>query len=80
MKNKPNKYGIRLEVVADAANGVVCHFETYTGANATHSNSVTDLILRLLVPYEGKNFRMFMDRRYLSPELFISRVIPQDAG
>ena len=70
MKNKPNKYGVRLEVVADASTGVVLHFEAYTGAAGGLSNSVTDLVTRILQPFEGKNFKVFMDRRYSSPELF----------
>lgn len=70
MKNKPNKYGVRLEVVADAANGVVLHFEAYTGAAANVSNTVTDLVIRMLSPFQGKNFKVFMDRRYSSPNLF----------
>lgn len=70
MKNKPNKYGVRLEVVTDADNGVVLHFETYTGNAGQQSNTVKDLVLRMLAPFEGKNFKVFMDRRYSSPELF----------
>lgn len=70
MKNKPNKYGVRLEVVADSTNGIVCHFEAYTGAAGGLSNAVDDLVLRLLAPFEGHNYRVFMDRRYSSPDLF----------
>lgn len=70
MKNKPNKYGVRLEVVADADNGVVCFFETYSGGAGAESNTVMELVQRLLSQFEGRNFRVFMDRRYSSPELF----------
>ena len=70
MKNKPNNYGVRLEVVADANTGVVLYIETYTGGAGSESNSVTDLVLRLLEPFEGRNFRVYMDRRYSSPDLF----------
>ena len=70
MKNKPNKYGIRLEVVADAENGIVLHFEAYTGAAGNQANTVDDLVLRMLEPFKDKNFLVFMDRRYSSPNLF----------
>ena len=34
-------------------------------------NSVTDLVTHILPPLEGRDFKVFMDRRYGSPELFI---------
>lgn len=71
MKNKPNKYGIRLEVVCDASNGIVLHFEAYTGADSNIDNTVKELVNRLLEPFEGNNYKIFMDRRYSSPDLFV---------
>jgi hypothetical protein len=70
MKNKPNKYGIRIEMVCDATNGVVVHMEVYTGAASQTPNDVHSLVTRLLTPFEGKNYRVYMDRRYSSPTLF----------
>ena len=44
IQNKPNKYGVRLEVVANAANSVVLHFEAYTWSAEIKSNTVNDLV------------------------------------
>ena len=50
--------------------GVVLHFEAYTGTAGGLSNTVKDLVIRMLQPFEGRNYKVFMDRRYTSPELF----------
>lgn len=50
-KYKPHKYGVRLEVVADTSNGLVMHFEAYTGAAGGPSNTVEDLVLGTLSPF-----------------------------
>ena len=49
MKNKPQKYGVRIECVADAANRVVIHnMEIYTGQAGGLNNTVKSLVLCLL--------------------------------
>ena len=67
-----DKYGVHLEVVADASNGVVCHFEAYTGAAGNEDNTVVELVQRILTPFQNQNHKVFMDRRYSSPLLFQS--------
>ena len=70
MKNKPQKYGVRIECVADATSGVVVHMEIYSGQAGGLDKTVKALVIRLLEDLGGKNHRVYMDRRYSSPELF----------
>ena len=70
MKNKPQKYGVRIECVADASSGVVVHMEIYSGQAGGLDNTVKDLVIRLLEDLGDKHHSVYMDRRYSSPELF----------
>ena len=67
MKNKPNKYGMRVECVCESNGGYVCQMEVYT---ATGDNTVNSLVTGILNPFENKNYRVYMDRCYSSPILF----------
>lgn len=67
MKNKPEKYGVKVECVCESLTGMVCNMEVYT---AYGNNKVDEVVCRLLQPFEGKNHRVFMDRHYSSPSLF----------
>ena len=58
---------MRVECVCESISGYVCNMEIYT---ATGDNSVNALVTRLLERFQGKNYRVFMDRRYSSPLLF----------
>ena len=58
IQNKPNKYGVRLEVVANAANSVVLHFEAYTWSAEIESNTVNDLVWQLLSPVENRHYKI----------------------
>jgi hypothetical protein len=67
MKNKPNKYGFRIETVCDARTGCIYAMEVYS---ALGDNSVNAVVTRLTSNLENKNHRLYMDRRYCSPTLF----------
>jgi hypothetical protein len=68
-KNKPNKYGIKFYIIADAKNGYVLNAEVYVGS-AGEKNTVQDIVERLSNKYFGKGFTIYMDRFYSSPSLF----------
>ena len=61
MKNKPHKYGMRLERICDCKTRVVS-FELYDGEG---DNSVSASVSRLIENIRHRN-HIFMDRRYSS--------------
>lgn len=69
MKNKPNKYGIKLYILCDSATGYVLNVEIYTGAAVSRDNSIQGLFQRLCIDYFGKGHCFYMDRFYTSPSL-----------
>jgi hypothetical protein len=69
MKNKPNKYGLKLYLLCDAATGFVLNCEIYTGSIGNKDNSVKGVVERLCTNYFGKGHCIFMDRFYTSPAL-----------
>jgi hypothetical protein len=81
MRNKPNKYGARIDCVCDAQNGYLCDFVVYAGAEREQDpttgmwrkkppKKVDDLVKGLLANFVNKNHRVSMDRRFSSPLLF----------
>ncbi|KAE9529179.1 hypothetical protein AGLY_011975 [Aphis glycines] len=71
MKNKPNKYGMKLYILSDPLNGYTLKFEIYSGKNDT-DNSITALFDRLLSEYYYKGHTVYMDRFYTSPTVLKS--------
>ncbi|XP_046385713.1 piggyBac transposable element-derived protein 4-like [Ischnura elegans] len=69
MKNKPEKYGIKLFIVCDAASGYVLKMEVYCG-KGNADNSIMPLFQRLLQNYFDKGHTVYSDRFYTSPALF----------
>ena len=67
IKNKPQKYGMKVECVWESLTGMVCHMEIYTAAG---DNTVDALVTRFLLLFKEKNHRVGMDRRYSSPTVF----------
>ena len=64
MKNKPPKYGIKVECVCKFT-GVACNMEIYS----VTEDFVDTLVNRLLEPFKGRNHRVFIDSRYSSSTL-----------
>lgn len=66
MKNKPEKYGMKLYVASDPLTGYTSKFEIYSGKGQL-DNSITSLYERLLCDYFEKGHTIYMDRFYTSP-------------
>ena len=69
IKNKPNKYGIKLYILCDAATGYMQNCDVYKGAAGNKDNSKQDIYERLCNNYFGKGHCMYMDRFYTSSTL-----------
>ena len=69
IKNKPDKYGIKMFTVCDSKTGYVLRTEVYTG-KGQQDNSIIGLFQRLLSGYLDKGHTVFMDRFYSSPAVF----------
>lgn len=71
MPQKPQKWGIKLWVLADSSNGYVVAFEVYTGAteNVQHGLAYS-VVMKLMAPYVGLWHRLYVDNFYTSPLLF----------
>ena len=66
-KKKQSKYGCRFEGVADAHSGIICHMSVCREKGAACDEDVTT---KLLDSFREKNHRVYMNRRYASPDLF----------
>ena len=73
LPSKPIRYGFKLFTLAESKTGYVWDFEVYTGKAAEAEQKHTQkVVLRLMVPLEGKGYRVFTDNFYSSPELFLT--------
>ena len=75
MPKKPQKWGIKAWVLADAANGYVWNWKLYTGKEdnvPANLGLVHRVVLDLLDDdrLRNKGYRIFMDNFYSSPDLF----------
>lgn len=66
MKNKPQKYGMKLYILSDPETGYTLNFEIYSGKEQ-QDNSICALYDRLLRDYYYKGHTIYMDRFYTSP-------------
>ncbi|XP_049955249.1 piggyBac transposable element-derived protein 4-like [Schistocerca serialis cubense] len=62
MKNKPNKYGIKLYALCDSSTGYMLNCDACTGSAGSVDN-------RLRSQYFGKGHCIYMDRYYTCPSL-----------
>ena len=76
MPKKPQKWGIKAWVLADAANGYVWNWKLYTGKEdnvpASNLGLADQVVLDLLDDNQlrNKGYHIFMDNFYSSPDLF----------
>lgn len=63
--SKPDKYAVKLYILAEARTGYVHNFEVYCGEGKTIHNTVHGLMGDL----RGKGYRLFMDNYYNSVAL-----------
>ncbi len=68
MRNKPNKWGIKLYELCESSSGYVYDFEIYT-AQPGVSNRPTDVVLRLAEPLFHLEHIIYTDNYYTCPEL-----------
>ncbi|KAF2887619.1 hypothetical protein ILUMI_18554 [Ignelater luminosus] len=76
MPNKPAKYGIRVQILADAKTHYMCMSDIYAGAEVSNKNkenfklaNPTRVVLRLAAPIFGTNRNITADNWYSSVEL-----------
>lgn len=72
IKNKPNKYGIKLFEVCEANSGYTCNLEVYSGVSreANPDGPVVGVVTRLLEPYLNQGYTVYLDRYFTSVKLF----------
>lgn len=66
MKNKPEKYGMKLFIASDPLTGYTLSFEIYSG-KGEENNSIIPLYSRLLKQYFNKGHTIYIYRFYTSP-------------
>ena len=73
MPNKPTKWGIKVWACCDSHTGFIYNFDVYTGADPskpTYAKGLAyNVVLGLLETRLGKDYVVYMDNFYLSPEL-----------
>lgn len=70
---KPNKWGIKLFVLADCSNGYTVDFAVYVGkASDPSAHGLSyDAVMNLVQPgFLGTGYHVYMDSFYTSPKLF----------
>ena len=74
IKDKPTKWGIKLWVLADSSNGYTVDFNIYIGRAAGQTISEHglgyDVLMRLMAPYFGKGYHLFVDNFYSTLTLY----------
>ena len=61
MANKPDKFGIKFWLLADAQTKYLCNGKPYLGKDPTRSRCIDlpgDVRLNLLLPYFGKGYNV----------------------
>lgn len=73
MPNKPARYGIKIQILADSKTHYMLNCEVYTGKslkkNESKFSNPTDVVLRLIEPIVGTNRNVTGDNWYTSLEL-----------
>ncbi|KXJ06058.1 PiggyBac transposable element-derived protein 4 [Exaiptasia diaphana] len=73
IKNKPTKWGIKLWVLADSANGYTYDFDVYIGKNvngpASENGLGYDVVRKLVTPLVNQGYHIYFDNFYTSPKL-----------
>lgn len=73
IKNKPTKWGIKLWVLTDSANGYTCDFDVYIGRNAAAVPSPNglgyDVVMRLVQPLINQGYHLYFNNFYTSETL-----------
>lgn len=72
MPDKPDKFGVKLFMLCDSSNGYCSRLEIYHGTQQQPSEKgkIYDLVMRLINPYLGAGYKLYVDNYYSSPYLF----------
>ena len=73
MPAKPTKYGIKVWMAADAANGYVLNFEVYEGSqegNLLIHGLGYDVVMKMARPFVNRKHHLFFDNFFSTPRLF----------
>ena len=74
IEDKPNKWGIKLWVLADSSNGYTVDFNVYIGKEAGQTVSANglgyDVVMKLIRPFVKQGYHLFVDNFYTSVTLF----------
>lgn len=73
MPQKPNRYGFKAFVLAEASTGYICNMMMSEGRLKGHTEEsfTKRLVLDIMKDYENQGYRVYMDRYYTSAELFM---------
>ncbi|XP_045617580.2 piggyBac transposable element-derived protein 4-like [Procambarus clarkii] len=63
--NKPDKYGIKLYMLAESQTGYIYDFEVYAGSGKT----TIETVMGLIEPLKNKGYHLYMDNYYNSVRL-----------
>ncbi|XP_069185477.1 piggyBac transposable element-derived protein 4 isoform X1 [Procambarus clarkii] len=63
--NKPNKYGVKLYMLAESVSGYIYDFDVYSGIGKT----IVDTVTGLVQPLVNKGYHLYMDNYYNSVTL-----------
>jgi hypothetical protein len=69
MPQKPNKYGMKLLILAESRTGYIWNFEMYHGKDPELDNSAAGVVKRLLDKLTNKGHTVYFDRFYTSVPL-----------
>ena len=73
MPAKPTKYGIKVWMAANAANGYVLNFEVYEGSqegNLLIHGLGYDVVMKMAQPFLNRKHHLFFDNFFSTPRLF----------
>ena len=70
--DKPDKFGIKMYEVCESESGYCAGFEIYTGKRqeVSEKGATYDIVMRLMSPFLGLGYKLYVDNYYSSPVLF----------
>lgn len=72
MRDKPARFGLKEFTLADSENGYVLDINVYTGKECGQESKglAQRVVLKLVEPFYGLGYNIFMDNYYTSVQLF----------
>lgn len=70
VKDKPTRWGMKLWILADSANGYTCDFEVYTGKSKIGPLGLAyEVVTRLCKSVQDQGYHLYFDNFYTSVQL-----------